>query len=416
MSNPFLQTKNFFMTETKAIRNDIPRQEQFTLLQRVFFWTSGVNIEILKQVPLEKNKFFGIGGTILFTALMAFMAGGYACYAVFQSYGLSIVFGLFWGALILNLDRYIVCTVHFFEKLSLRMMFSRVMPRLIMAIFLGVIIAVPLELKLFEREINHTIEKRMLADLALQEQRVDALFKDEESRLLNDLEELKRNADERTKQIIELQVQVNKAYDIYMKELDGSGGSGQKGVGPIFIEKKKEFERLSQQLDKYEGTNKNESLKSQERITYLEKQLSRTKKTKEQRLANFKVSNTASNGLAAKIVALNELSNENKSVMTAKWLISLLFIFIEVAPILFKIITPKGPYEYILHRKQTEAVLSEKWELKQLETQHFNKMSQYETKMAYELKQSLAIYKHDEDELLAEEAKEKTTVVQLSEG
>ncbi|WP_430816908.1 DUF4407 domain-containing protein [Carboxylicivirga sp. RSCT41] len=379
------------MSESKE--KVINNKEQFTVLQKLFFWTSGVNLDILRKVPLEKNKFFGIGGTIFFTAMMAAMAGGYACYTVFQSYLLAMVFGVFWGALILNLDRYIVCTIHFFDKVNARTLFSRVMPRLVMAVFLGIIIAVPLELKLFEREINLTLQEDRLAKLAQQEGNVDALFSEERKRLLTELDTIKQQEIERRRNIKALQHQVNIAYKIYMQELDGSGGSGKKGSGPIYKEKKKEYERLEQQLLNYEQENRSEAVRQQKRVSVLEDRLSANKKMKEQRLAQFKVSIASNNGLAARIMALSRLSEENSSVMIAKWLISLLFIFIEVAPMLFKMITPKGPYEYMLHRKQTEVVLDEKWELKQIELVYHNKEKLYEAKMKNELQEALKAVK-----------------------
>lgn len=68
--------------------------------ENLFLWSSGASPEILKHVPSEKSKYFGIGGTILFTAMMATLAGGYAFYTAFQSTGLSVSFGIFWGCLI----------------------------------------------------------------------------------------------------------------------------------------------------------------------------------------------------------------------------------------------------------------------------------------------------------------------------
>ena len=82
----------------------------FISINNLFLWASGADLDILKQAPTDNNKYFGIGGTILFTALMASFAGGYAFFTAFKNPTLAIVFGLFWGALIFNLDRYIVST------------------------------------------------------------------------------------------------------------------------------------------------------------------------------------------------------------------------------------------------------------------------------------------------------------------
>src|SRR5688572_16988105 len=124
-------------------------------IENLFLWSSGASLEILKHVPSEKSKYFGIGGTVLFTAMMATLAGGYAFYTAFQDAGLAIGFGIFWGCLIFNLDRYIVSSfgVGDGRKTISSQEVKEASPRIIMAIILGIVISTPLEMKLFEKEI-----------------------------------------------------------------------------------------------------------------------------------------------------------------------------------------------------------------------------------------------------------------------
>ena len=114
-------------------------------LENFFLWSSGANLEILNQVPTEKSKYFGIGGTIIFTALMASFAGGYAFFTAFKSTFLSVPFGIFWGCLIFNLDRYIVASfgVGDGKKTISKQELIEGAPRLAMAIVLGFVISTP---------------------------------------------------------------------------------------------------------------------------------------------------------------------------------------------------------------------------------------------------------------------------------
>jgi hypothetical protein len=52
-----------------------------------FFWMcSGADTELLRDCPgFEQIKYAGVGGTVFFTALMAFIAGSYALHTVFES-------------------------------------------------------------------------------------------------------------------------------------------------------------------------------------------------------------------------------------------------------------------------------------------------------------------------------------------
>lgn len=61
-----------------------------------FLWIcAGANRKVLRQCPTDYAKYAGIGGTILFTALMAMLSGGYALYSVFDNGLTALGFGFF---------------------------------------------------------------------------------------------------------------------------------------------------------------------------------------------------------------------------------------------------------------------------------------------------------------------------------
>jgi len=117
-----------------------------------FLFCSGVNRSILKRTPTEVNKFVGIGATIFFTGIFAAMAAGYAMYTVFDSYYLIVPVALLWGLMIFNLDRFIVSTMK--KKGSFFKDFGAATPRLILAVLIAIVIVKPIELKIFESEIE----------------------------------------------------------------------------------------------------------------------------------------------------------------------------------------------------------------------------------------------------------------------
>jgi len=126
------------------------------MLQRFFIFCSGSDVDILEQCSAgERTKYAGIGATVFFTAVMATIASAYALYTVFDSYYTAIFFGLIWGLLIFNLDRFIVSTIkkrdNFFDELI------QASPRIVLAIIIAIVIAKPLEMKIFEKEINQVL-------------------------------------------------------------------------------------------------------------------------------------------------------------------------------------------------------------------------------------------------------------------
>jgi len=154
-----------------SLRSKI-KNNRGSLLNELMWFCSGANKEIIRTCTNDHSKYFGIGGTILFTALMACLSGGYAFYTAFNSSSLAIYFGLFWGAMIFNLDRFIVNTMYSDGKPGISWLeIVSGLPRIVIAIFLGIVISYPLELKIFEDK----IEAEMSNMQALAKQEADSL-------------------------------------------------------------------------------------------------------------------------------------------------------------------------------------------------------------------------------------------------
>ena len=171
---------------------------------RKFFWMcTGTPVEIIEKYPTEHNKFIGIGATIFFTALFAALSGGYALYYVFAGTPLAIlfavVFGILWGLAIFNLDRYIVSSINKTAK-GLRQ-FYQASPRLIFAILIAIVIARPLELKIFDKEIKDVLKSRYLKEQQESISRVGAAFADKYSLELSQIEKLQKEYDAITKEV-----------------------------------------------------------------------------------------------------------------------------------------------------------------------------------------------------------------------
>ena len=335
----------------------------FRKTESFFLWSSGADLAVLQQVPMDKNKFLGIGGTIIFTALMASFAGGYAFFTAFKSTYLSIPFGIFWGTLIFNLDRYIVASfgVGDGKKTISKQEWVEAAPRLAMAIILGFVISTPLELKLFEKEIKAKIDteisivQKKIINSATEDPQIISL-KREREKLEKDIET--RNTIVDTKKTFWEQSDRDKNDEWNTGKFSGKVGKGgyyddlkkkADNAEKDYNDKREQFSKLNT-LDypKIEGINK--------KIEYRESQLRND-------VENQKTVQSQNDGLLARLKALGELTSAEWSLWCAKWLITLLFIFIEIAPILFKMMTERGPYDDIIDRMKHE------YKVRQLEIQ-----------------------------------------------
>lgn len=208
-----------------------------------FLWICcGVNRKVLRQCPTDYAKYAGMGGTILFTALMACLSGSYALYTVFESKATAIAFGIFWGALIFNLDRFIVNTMYSDGKVTISWReLTSGLPRIIMAIFLGIVISTPLEMKIFEDRIDSQLVKDNIMRTNATRQEVTK----GNTSLIQ-----RRDKLESEHKAIEQRLAV--ANEELKKEGEGSALSGKAGHGLIYKDKERNLSAIEKELQTWE--------------------------------------------------------------------------------------------------------------------------------------------------------------------
>ncbi|PKG53312.1 MULTISPECIES: DUF4407 domain-containing protein [Olleya] len=302
------------------------------MFKHFFIICSGADTDILKTSSNgEQNKYAGIGATVFFTAVMAFIASSYALYTVFDNAYISIGFGLVWGLLIFNLDRFIVSTIKkrgsFFNQLL------QATPRLILALIIAIVISKPLELKIFQKEINQVLltEKNAMTlqnqdDIALQ-------FSPKETELKQKIKTLQTNIDTK-------EAEVNTLYNTYITEAEGTSGTNKLGKGPVYKEKRDKHDTALADLQLLKTETK-------DKITAIELELLELKTNYNLQVANTQPIIDGFDGLMARINALNTLP------WLPSFFIFLLFLAIETSPIIAKLLSPKGEYDFKLEDQET---------------------------------------------------------------
>ena len=294
------------------------------MLKKFFLMCSGADTEILGNCSKsEQIKYVGIGGTVFFTAVMATIASSYALYTVFDNYIIATLFGLVWGLLIFNLDRFIVGTIkkrdHKWSEIL------QATPRIILAVIIAVVISKPLELKLFEKEIDRVLlEEKNAMTLANQEQ-IAQQYTPEISKLNNEISGLKNEIEAK-------ETETNALYDTYISEAEGTAGTKIIGKGPVYKEKREKHDASLAELRLLKEDNSSKIKDKEVQITELIA-LQKTQTSNSQPIIdNF-------DGLMARITALNKLP------WLTSFFIFLLFLAVETSPIFAKIIAPKGEYD-----------------------------------------------------------------------
>ncbi|MDX1910961.1 MAG: DUF4407 domain-containing protein [Saprospiraceae bacterium] len=303
-------------------------------IQDFFLFCSGVETSVLEKCPTDRNKYAGIGATIFFTGILAMFSSGYALFTVFDSLWPAVGLGVLWGIMIFNLDRYIVMSMKSRGKWGRDFLVA--FPRLLMAVLLALVISKPLELKIFEKEIR--------AEMILMEQEV---FKQQEDRVKLryslQIEDLRTQIAGIKEEIVLKTTWRDSLARAVVQEADGTGGSRHKNLGPIYRAKKMQADQAQAELDGFLALNqpiiRDKEQAVQQLETGIQQEISRLER------GRF-------DGLAARMDALSRLTGRSTAILWASIFITLLFVAVETAPILVKLISPRSPYDFVLHQQE----------------------------------------------------------------
>ena len=319
--------------------------------QHFLMLCSGANIHLLKKSPTEWNKFAGIGGIVLFTAIFATLSAGYAMFTVFDNLWTAIGFGILWGLMIFNLDRYIVSSIKKTGTWWNQILMT--IPRLILAVFLGIIISKPLELKIFEKEVNKQLntiiqrnKKQLQTEMNGRIMQQSGPFEKEKTGIQN--------------QIKNYQLAYDSASVELEKEILGKQSgltSGKVGFGSNAKRKAELKEQKRLDLENYQK-------QMQPRLQYLDGEISKVYTNLETERKSTETFEDKFNGFAARLQALDELGKNSPIMALAASFIMGLFICLEISPVLIKLISHVGPYDYLLEKTENEFKLYSKEKIK----------------------------------------------------
>jgi len=338
-------------------------------LMQLFWKAAGADKQLLeKSTYSEQVKYFCMGGIVIATGVMASLAGGYAFYTIFSPKDfagnkiniakkvtengelisksmdtlarsaietgtnstnaidiptviLSIVFGVIWGLIIFNIDRFIVTSTgkgDGTEAITWQE-FKSAIPRIIMGTIIAMTISKPIEIRMFQTEIAKKLEEKqkeqMQKIIDLNEKSIQPKIKIVE----NDIQKIETKISTADSIIVDLQNRIN--YEVM------NGGCKGKCEENKIQQAKWELRKKS-----LETSLVYKSLLNKRQSLY-------DKKEKGDKEAE--ISAKGLDGLLERIKISDEIGG---------WIsvfITLLFLVIELTPIFFKMMLIKGPYDYM---------------------------------------------------------------------
>lgn len=326
------------------MKNNYYESPKSSYLMKLFWRAAGADQYLLERSTYsDQIKYFCLGGIVVATGAMAALAGGYAIYTIFEPKGdaivnevhtptvfMSVIFGIIWGLMIYNIDRFIVTSTgkgDGTEKIT-RREFINSIPRLIMGIIIAITISKPIEIRMFKPEIDKAIFD-MQQDFSRKEKvNIKASFQEK-------IDGIDAN-------ILKLESETSKAANTYQKysnaavqEWEGKSGTGQSGEGPAYKMKR-------QEADNYEVRWKTIEKQNQKKAAKKEKEKENIDQEMEDELALVKLESSKMDGLLLRLQLAHKIAGFWISLF-----ITLLFMVIELTPIIFKMMLIKGPYDYM---------------------------------------------------------------------
>jgi hypothetical protein len=311
-------------------------------VMRQFWRAAGGDRFILERSTYsDQVKYMCLGGIIVATGLMAGLAGGYAFYTIFETRGsaieqqfnlslsvLSMGFGLIWGLMIFNIDRFIVTSTgkgDGTEAITWEE-FKGAIPRIIMGAIIAITISKPVEIRMFKTEIDTQLHTEQMKVKQAYLKEIDSIFYDRIESEKQKIAKWESELKEKEARYVELE-------NVFTRETTGNLGA--RGYGPEAKQIEEQLSRLEVEIGAIKTKNAGFIQTAWDNISKFEKE-----KLIEIENAGKKADNL--DGLLERIKIAHNVAGIWITIF-----ITLLFMAIELTPIFFKLMLVKTPYDFL---------------------------------------------------------------------
>jgi hypothetical protein len=339
-------------------------------MSEFMLWLSGVDRDVLSHCERERSKFVAMGGTVLTTAVLAFLAAVFTLNRfVHAPLFFALALGFLWALAIMNLDRWLLISIR--RQSTTGRTIALAAPRVILAVLIGAVIAHPLVLQVFDKEIQAQAVRDKSDGLRKGEEALRKQYaaiptlKSEAEELRADLTdvdngELVEEAPEYREAAGELRRLEKKeanAQHAALCELDGRCGSSEEGAGPIYQAKKAKADSLQAQVaaqqervaairGRLQDRETNQAGQArrfdQRELRRLEAQESTLVEKRDDDRENLEQKFGARVGLLDRVTALDNLTFERPEMLLIEILLFLFILAIDAMPAIAKVLMCLG--------------------------------------------------------------------------
>jgi hypothetical protein len=304
----------------------------FHAIQRFFRFLSKTDQDALASpccTRVTRMTQTSLGIMVSLTGILAFFSGSYAIYTAFDQRPwaplVAIPLGVLYSFMIIIFDREIVGAQ---DK-------SAVWIRLPLAVIIGFIVAVPLELRLLEG----SIEKQLLVASRMDNKGLTERVQSKQ----DELDARKKELQEAVKKSRDEVKRWNEAMEAETVGRQLAGRTGKAGQGPAYEEAKRNRDSSEAILARYEAE--------------LEKHEASEEAERQRLLTDYNNGHIAqAKDFLARYEALDQLKSISPAALAISLGLRIFFILIEVFPALLKLFLPYSEYNAIVEARRRSQV------------------------------------------------------------
>ena len=299
---------------------------------------AAADARLMKDCGPDRFRYTVIGYTVMATWIFATLAWGYFFSTLFDDILIILPAAIFFGFVILTIDRGLIAGINSNGGKNRWLSLS---VRLVLALTIGFFLSQPVVLMLFKKDVDAhlpMVKEKKTAAYTKQIRQENTIPLQEAK---SEIDRIRNEQKNREQEILDLK-------NAYIRETDGTGGSGKIGEYTIARVKKMAYLKAEEDMIAWKRTMQ----------APLDSALAQEKKLENNiqvRIGEFETG--LSDGFLTRIETLDDLMLTHPPVKYRYRLVIMLIMLIELMPLLTKLMMPSGLYE----EKVQDTVLQKNW-------------------------------------------------------
>ncbi|PZP51424.1 MAG: hypothetical protein DI598_03230 [Pseudopedobacter saltans] len=374
--------KDIFVTEEaeQASQNEPSPWTKF------LWWLSAVDADVMKECGTDRFRYTIIGYTVLATWIFATLSWGYFFSTLFEDAAIVVPAALFFGFVILSIDRGLIAGLNN----GGRNKWLFVVLRLSLAMTIGFFLSQPIVLMLFQKDVDSHLP-------VIKEKKIQAYTNQVRAENAISIEQAKTEVDRLRNLQTSKEQHVLDLKNDYIKETDGTGGSGKVGEYTVAKVKKSAYLQAQDELTTWK----------RETQSQLDSALAKQKKVDQSiqdQIDTF--SKGLNDGFLTRVETLDDLMVVHPPVKYRYRLVIMLIMLIELMPLLTKLMMASGLYEERMQLESERKKLgwqNERAGMKELEKEFYRQTYEADRRLQERIGREMEAYNNRKaDELFHE--------------